>query len=69
MHSKNIVCYFVSVTNSHLMMGNLLINGEKFMTPKDYAKHRKKSFRTIYNWISEDKIETKKILGKTLIKV
>lgn len=50
-------------------MSKITINGESFMTPKDYAKHKKKSLRTVYYLIEAEKIETKRILEKTLVKV
>ena len=45
------------------------IKGIKYVEIKDYAKLKGKTLQTVYNWISDNKVETKKILGKTLIKL
>jgi len=50
-------------------MSKITIDGERFMTPKEYAESKGKAFRTIYNWIDNGKLRTKKILGKTLVMV
>lgn len=39
----------------------------KAKTIPEYAKMKGVSIQTVYTWIKEDKVKTKKILGKTVI--
>jgi hypothetical protein len=45
------------------------INNEKYMTLHEYAKDRSVTVQTVYNWIKEKKVETKRMFNMTLIKV
>jgi hypothetical protein len=45
------------------------INGKSFAEPKDYAKIKGKTIQTIYNWIKEGEVKTRKLMGKTLIEL
>lgn len=40
-----------------------------FATVKDYAELKKVSLKTVYNWIEDGKLITKKILNTTLIQL
>lgn len=45
------------------------MNGQNYMPVKDFMeKFGVKSKRTIYKWIDNEKLEVKKILGRTLIR-
>ena len=42
---------------------------ERLQTIQDYAKSKAITRQTVYNWITEGKVQTKKMFGKTLIVV
>lgn len=39
-----------------------------YMTINDFAKKKGVTRRTVYNWISSGKLDTKVILGHTIVK-
>ena len=44
--------------------------GEKqYLTPSEYAIKEGVTIQTIYNWIKEGKLSTRKLMDKTLIQV
>lgn len=47
----------------------ITIDGKKYATPAEYSVIKGKSLQTVYNWIKDNKIATRKIMKKTLIKV
>ena len=44
------------------------VNNEQYLTLQEYAKRENVTIQTVYNWIKNKKVETKKILNMTLIK-
>ena len=40
-----------------------------FYSVKEYARYRNVSIQAVYNWINDKKVETKKILSNTFVKV
>jgi hypothetical protein len=45
------------------------INNEQYMTIHEYAAEKMVTIQTIYNWINEKKVQTKKFMGLTLVKL
>lgn len=45
------------------------INNEKYMTLHEYAKEKSVTLQTVYNWIRDKQVETKKMFNMTLIKL
>jgi hypothetical protein len=45
------------------------INDIPYLTIEDYAKEKQKSIQTIYNWIKDKKVESRKFMGQQLIKL
>lgn len=39
------------------------------MTIPEYARHKSVSVQTVYQWVKDGKVKTRKILGKTLIQI
>jgi len=46
----------------------IILSGVKYISIKDYANKYDITERTVYNRITDGKIETKKFLGKTIVK-
>ena len=44
------------------------VNNEQYLTLQEYAKRENVTIQTVYNWIKNKKVETKKIMNMTLIK-
>ena len=40
-----------------------------FYSIKEYARYKNVSIQAVYNWINDKKVETKKILSNTFVKV
>lgn len=47
----------------------ITIGNKKYAEPKEYAKIKEKSLQTIYNWIKEKRVTTRKLMDKTLIEL
>jgi hypothetical protein len=45
------------------------INGDEYLTVHEYAKHQQITVQTVYNWIKDKKVDTKKVMNMTLIKL
>lgn len=45
------------------------INGEQYLTLHEYAKEKMVTIQTVYNWINDKKVDTKKMMNMTLIKL
>lgn len=45
------------------------INGEEFLTVHEYAKDKNVTIQTVYNWIKDKQVETRKLMNMTLIKL
>ena len=45
------------------------INNEQYLTLHEYAKEKSVTIQTVYNWINEKKVETRKLMNMTLIKL
>ena len=45
------------------------MNKKTYKTVKDYAAYVGKTEKTIYNWIADKKLKTKKVLGQLLIEM
>lgn len=45
------------------------IGDEKWMTIDEYAREKLVTPQTIYNWIKDKKVITRKLMGKTLVKL
>ena len=45
------------------------IGDKKYMSIEDYAKQQGKTIQTIYNWIKEKKVNTRQLLGKTVVEL
>ena len=44
------------------------VNNEQYIPLQEYAKRENVTIQTVYNWIKNKKVETKKIMNMTLIK-
>ena len=44
------------------------VNNEQYITLQEYAERENVTIQTVYNWIKNKKVETKKIMNTTLIK-
>jgi len=47
----------------------ITIGNKKYLEIKDYAAYKLVHVKTVYEWIKEKKVETRNLLGKTLIKL
>lgn len=47
----------------------ITIGDEKWMTIKEYAKEKIVTPQTVYNWIRDKKVVTRKLMNKTLVKL
>jgi len=45
------------------------INEIQYLTIPEYAKDKGVTIQTVYNWIADKKVETKKLMNSTLIKL
>ena len=45
------------------------IGDDKYMEIEEYAESKGKTIQTVYNWIKDKKVLTRKFMGKTLIKL
>ena len=45
------------------------IGDDKYMDIEEYATSKSKTVQTIYNWIKDKKVTTRKFMGKILIKL
>lgn len=45
------------------------INGEQYLTLHEYSKEKQVTLQTVYNWINNKKVETRKLMNMTLIKL
>lgn len=45
------------------------IGNKKYLEIKDYAKHKGVTVQTVYNWIKENTVNERKLMGKTLIEL
>ena len=52
-----------------LKMDKVTISDKKYMSIKAYADYKGVTTQSVYNWISDKKVETKKILNTTFIAV
>ena len=47
----------------------ITINGEQYLTLHEYSKEKQVTLQTVYNWINDKKLETRKLMNMTLIKL
>lgn len=66
----------ISFDKSDIFLNNFLkrikmikINGEEFLTVHEYAKDKNVTIQTVYNWIKDKQVETRKLMNMTLIKL
>jgi predicted transcriptional regulator len=45
------------------------INDSLYLTLHEYAKEKNVTIQTVYNWIKDKRVETKKLMNMTLIKL
>lgn len=45
------------------------IGNQKYLTIHEFAKEKSITIQTVYNWIKDKKVETKKVMNLTLIKL
>lgn len=45
------------------------IGEQKYLTVHEFAKYKSITIQTVYNWIKDKKVETKKVLNLTLVKL
>lgn len=45
------------------------IGDKQYLEITDYAKDKGKSVQTIYNWIKDGIVKSRKLMGKTLIQL
>ena len=50
-------------------MNKLTTQEGTFYSVKEYAKYKDVSIQSVYKWIKDKKVETKKILSNTFVKV
>ena len=53
----------------YFKMNKLTTQEGTFYSVKEYAKYKDVSIQSVYKWIKEKKVETKKILSNTFVKV
>ena len=50
-------------------MDKIKVGTSTYLTIEGYAKEKGKTIQTIYNWIKENKVETRKMLGQLFVKL
>ena len=45
------------------------INNQQYLTVHEFAKEKNITIQTVYNWIKDKKVEVKKMMNMTLIKL
>ncbi len=50
-------------------MDKIRIGDDYYLSIDDYAKYVGKVRKTVYNWIDNDKVKTKKLLNRTFVKL
>lgn len=50
-------------------MNKITTSEGTFYSVNEYAKYKDVTIQTVYNWIKDKKVETKKILSNTFVKV
>lgn len=45
------------------------INDEQYLYPEDYARNKGVTVQTVYNWIKEDKLITRKLMNRVIVKL
>ena len=45
------------------------IGDKKYLEVKEYARHKGKTVQTVYNWMKEGKVKTRKLMDKVLIEL
>ena len=53
----------------YFKMNKLTTQEGTFYSVKEYAKYKDVSIQSVYKWIKDKKVETKKILSNTFVKV
>jgi len=72
-----IVCMFaVRLSNAAIfciknlkLIKMIKINDVQYMTVHEYAKEKSITIQTVYNWIKDKQVETRKFMNMTLIKL
>ena len=50
-------------------MDKIVIQGTTYMTVNSYAKYKGVTIQTVYNWIRDNKLETKKVLSALFVRL
>lgn len=45
------------------------IGDKNYLEIEDYALHKSKTVQTIYNWIKDGTVKTRKLMGKTVVQL
>lgn len=50
-------------------MDKIVIGDITYLTVKSYAKYKGVTIQTVYNWIRDNKLETKKVLSALFVRL